>query len=60
MTYQELKQNYGEEVAARMWAVLSLEPKSVLIQSLLDFMGKRTLDQWSVAIKEVASEPADS
>lgn len=60
MIYQELKDTYGEEVAARMWTILSLESKGLLIQSLLDFMGKKTLDQWAVAIKESEHESASS
>ena len=52
MIYQELTKAYGEEVASRMWTILSLESKGKLIQSLLDFMGKKTLDQWAIAIKE--------
>lgn len=56
MIYQELTEAYGEEVAARMWAILTLEPKGLLIQSLLDFMGRKTLDKWAIAIKESEHE----
>ena len=57
MTYSELSQRYGEEVAARMLTVLSLESRPVLIQTLLDFMGTKTLDEWAVAIERGAHEP---
>lgn len=56
MTYQELSQIYGDQVASRMFAIMSLESKQKLIEDLLDFMGKKTLDQWAVAIKEVKNE----
>jgi hypothetical protein len=59
MTYPELKSSYGEEVAARMYAILHLEPKGLLVQSLLDFMGQQTLNQWAEAIqKELEHESA--
>lgn len=59
MTYSELSNIYGREVAAQMFAILSLEPKSKLIQDLLDFMGTRVLDEWAANIsKETNSEPA--
>lgn len=56
MTYHELSESYGKEVAARMWAVVSLEPKNKLVQSLFDFMGKKTLDQWAIALERIKDE----
>jgi hypothetical protein len=59
MTYQELARDYGEEVASRMFTIMSLESKGRLIQDLLDFMGKKVLDKWAIAIsKEVIRESA--
>jgi hypothetical protein len=56
MTFSELSQTQGKEVAARMWAILSLESKSSLIQSLLDFMGEDAINQWATKIKESEHE----
>ncbi len=59
MTYKELSQAYGEEVASRMFAIMTLESKQRLIQDLLDFMGTEVLDKWAVAIsKEAIRESA--
>ena len=54
MTYQELSQIYGDQIASRMFAIMTLESKQRLIQDLLDFMGKKTLDGWASAIEKEA------
>jgi len=51
MTYRELESNYGEVIASRMYTILTLESKEALVQSLLDFMGQRVLDDWAKAIE---------
>jgi hypothetical protein len=51
MTYRELESNYGEVIASRMYTILTLESKESLVQSLLDFMGQRVLDDWAKAIE---------
>lgn len=51
MTYRELESNYGEVIASRMYTILTLESKETLVQSLLDFMGEKVLDDWAKAIK---------
>ena len=56
MTFSELSQTYGKEVAARMWAILALESKTSLIQSLLDFMGEEATRKWADKIKESENE----
>jgi len=59
MTYKELSQLYGDQTASRMFAIMTLESKQRLIQDLLDFMGKKTLDGWaSVIEREVERESA--
>jgi hypothetical protein len=51
MTYRELESNYGEVIASRMYTILTLESKESLVQSLLDFMGQKVLDDWAKAIE---------
>lgn len=51
MTYRELESNYGEVIASRMYTILTLESKEALVQSLLDFMGQKVLDDWAKAIE---------
>lgn len=52
MTYDELADEQGREVAALMYAILASEPADRLVQTILDYMGPSLRSVWAERVRE--------